>query len=86
VVDASRHPGAKTGRGAGGHCFIKDFAAVRHEYERLPKSKRDPLWLALMKALENKNNDLLIRSKKDLDLLRGVYGEKIVSAARKKRR
>lgn len=83
VVDASRHPGAKVGRGAGGHCFIKDFAAVRHEYERLPKSKRDPLWLALMRATEKKNNDLLLKSRKDLDLLRGVYGEKILKTKKK---
>lgn len=77
VVDASRHHGAKVGRGAGGHCFIKDFAAIRHEYERMPKVKRDPLWLAFMKAMEKKNVDLLLRSGKDFELLRGVYGEKI---------
>lgn len=60
------------GRGAGGHCFIKDFAAFREMYER---TVDDENGLALLKAFENKNNDLLIRSKKDLDLLRGVYGE-----------
>lgn len=60
------------GRGAGGHCFIKDFAAFREMYER---TVDDESGLALLKAFENKNNDLLIRSKKDLDLLRGVYGE-----------
>jgi nucleotide sugar dehydrogenase len=86
VVDASRHNGAKVGRGAGGHCFIKDFAAVRHSYERLPKSKQDKLWLSLMRSLENKNNDLLIKTGKDIDLLRGVYGEKVVKKSKKGRR
>ena len=52
----------------------------------LPKLEKIVVSMGVGKALENKNNDLLIRSKKDLDLLRGVYGEKIVSAARKKRR
>lgn len=79
VLDKSRHPGAKSGRGAGGHCFIKDFAAIRHEYERMPASKRDPLWLAFMRAMEDKNIDLLVKSGKDLDLLHSVYGDKIVS-------
>ena len=84
VVDASRHKGAKVGRGAGGHCFIKDFAAIRHEYERFPASKRDPLWLALMRAMEKKNNDLLIASGKDLELLRGVYGDKVLKKKKKR--
>ena len=63
----------KTGRGAGGHCFIKDIAALRGEYERiLPADKKGS---AFLRALEAKNIQLLAESKKDLELLRGVYGE-----------
>lgn len=67
------HMGDTHGRGAGGHCFIKDFAAfVTLFKERL---KNDPEGIALLEALEKKNNTLLKNSGKDLDLLKGVYGE-----------
>ncbi len=67
-------PVHKTGRGAGGHCFIKDMAALREMYERaLPADKAGSNFL---RSLEAKNIDLLIGSNKDLDLLRGVYGDK----------
>lgn len=72
VVHTSGHPGAIPGRGAGGHCFIKDFAALRKFYERYPGS--DPETVALMLALEIKNKELLTKSNKDLDLLAEVYG------------
>lgn len=62
----------KTGRGAGGHCFIKDFAAFREIYQKLVK---DELGVDILKAMENKNVSLLLNSKKDLDLLLGVYGD-----------
>ncbi len=75
VVHKSGHPGAKSGRGAGGHCFIKDFAALRHLYERL--YPQDETGNALLRALESKNNALLIESDKDLELLEGVYGPSI---------
>ncbi len=66
----------KSGRGAGGHCFIKDFAAYRELYEKyLPKDEKA---LAILRALEEKNIELLLDSKKDLDLLEGVYGSEIV--------
>lgn len=66
------HMGDTHGRGAGGHCFIKDFAAFRELYEReLPNDKEA---LALLDALEKKNNALLRNSGKDADLLKGVYG------------
>lgn len=68
------HMDTDKGRGAGGHCFIKDFAAMRELYERmLPK---DHEAIALLKAFEAKNNKLLRKSEKDLDLLEGVYGKK----------
>jgi nucleotide sugar dehydrogenase len=65
----------KSGRGAGGNCFIKDFAALRELYGKiLPK---DLEGIAMFKALEKKNIKLLKQSKKDLNLLRGVYGDKV---------
>jgi len=66
------NPVHKSGRGAGGHCFIKDFAAFREEYER---ETGDFVGTALLREFENKNNTLLINSQKDFDLLEGVYGD-----------
>lgn len=60
------------GRGAGGHCFIKDFAAFREMYER--EFPEDTEALALLAALERKNLKLLMDSGKDIDLVRAVYG------------
>lgn len=68
------HPIHQSGRGAGGHCFIKDFAAFREIYE---KEVGDKHGVAALKALEEKNIALLINSEKNLDLLSGVYGEKV---------
>jgi UDP-glucose 6-dehydrogenase len=64
------------GRGAGGHCFIKDFAAFREMYE---KTVGDEKGVALLRAIEDKNIDLLVKSGKDQDLLKGVYGEEIIN-------
>lgn len=64
------------GRGAGGHCFIKDLAAFREIYDA---EVGDMLGVRLLEALEDKNIDLLVGSGKDLDLLRGVYGERIAT-------
>ncbi len=66
------NPVHKTGRGAGGHCFIKDFSAFSSVYSKVVK---DPVGSAVLKAMEKKNIDLLRKSKKDLDLLKGVYGK-----------
>lgn len=70
---APRHldPVHKTGRGAGGHCLIKDFAAFREFYE---KEIGDSEGVAFLKAAEMKNTKLLVDSGKDIDLLKGVYG------------
>lgn len=62
----------KSGRGAGGHCFIKDFAALRQFFEKHNLEDRDSLQVLL--ALEKKNIQLLKKTGKDLDLLNGVYG------------
>ncbi|HEU5114360.1 MAG TPA: hypothetical protein VFT82_01180 [Candidatus Paceibacterota bacterium] len=62
----------KTGRGAGGHCFIKDFEAFRLLYE---KHAKDPSGTWALSALRDKNISLLVSSKKDIDLIEGVYGK-----------
>jgi len=70
----------KSGRGAGGHCFIKDFAALRSMYET---SKGDNMTESevqgfnMLLAMEQYNRELLYESNKDLDLLEGVYGKEI---------
>ena len=70
-IHASGHTADKPGRGAGGHCFIKDFAA----FSRLYKEKvRDPAGQRVLDALRDKNSALLTESGKDVDLLEGVYG------------
>ena len=61
----------KSGRGAGGHCFVKDFAAFEEIYN---KTVTDPLGSTVLLSLREKNIELLKKSNKDLDLLREVYG------------
>ncbi len=60
----------KSGRGAGGHCFIKDFAILSRVYEKIA---HDPLGAQVLKSLERKNIELLKDSKKDLELLKDIY-------------
>lgn len=64
------------GRGAGSHCFIKDFAAFSQIYR---EQVGDELGNKVLESLKNKNIDLLISSNKDLDLLLGVYGNEVVA-------
>lgn len=71
VVHESGHGGGAA-RGAGGHCFIKDFAAIRELHEKVLDS--DATGRAFLTAIEQKNVDLLRQSGKDLDLLRDIYG------------
>lgn len=79
-VHASGHTD-HAGRGAGGECFIKDYRAYKSLFEtHLPEDKRA---LDLLSALEAKNLELLVSTKKDLDLLTGVYGEDVVKNADK---
>lgn len=74
-VHASGHDESQTSktlRGAGGHCFIKDFEAFR----QLHKEKvNDSETNKVLKALTELNIKLLQGSGKDLDLLRGVFGQ-----------
>jgi UDPglucose 6-dehydrogenase len=60
------------GRGAGGYCFIKDFAAFNDFYEKMVK---DTEGVKALRGFEEKNVKLLRDSGKDAELLRGVYGE-----------
>ena len=66
------NPVHDSGRGAGGHCFIKDFAAFANVYEKLVG---DIDGVKALRAFEEKNIKLLKDSRKDIDLLEGVYGK-----------
>jgi len=65
-------PVHKNGRGAGRHCFIKDMASFGDIYEKVVKDKAGA---KVIRSMEEKNKALLKKSKKDLDLLKGVYGK-----------
>ncbi|OGG51674.1 hypothetical protein A3C18_03485 [Candidatus Kaiserbacteria bacterium RIFCSPHIGHO2_02_FULL_54_11b] len=71
-IHASGH-GGPPGRGAGGHCFIKDFAAFRAMYEKV--LSEDSAGIEALSGMEQKNVKLLRDARKDLDLLEGVYGK-----------
>jgi len=73
-------PVHKSGRGAGGHCFIKDFAAFAELYRA---AAGDKYGLAVLNSLRDKNVDLLVKSAKDLDLLAGVYGKEFIKRLEK---
>lgn len=59
-------------RGAGGHCFIKDFETFRSMYEDIVG---DAFGAELLKAKSEYNRRLLVQSGKDLDLANEVYGD-----------
>ena len=74
-IHASGHDtptGVVKKRGAGGHCFIKDFEAFRKMYDQYTNDKTGS---ELMKVLAYKNIQLLVESNKDIELLQGVYGD-----------
>ncbi|MCB9815597.1 hypothetical protein H6785_03420 [Candidatus Nomurabacteria bacterium] len=77
VLHYSGHAKEKEGvkRGAGGHCFIKDFEALRSFHSQI--IGKDQAYDMLTKMVEY-NNHLLISSEKDLDLLEGVYGQNVI--------
>jgi UDPglucose 6-dehydrogenase len=72
IGESHTQPVNDGGRGAGGHCFIKDFEAFRKLHE---KYTDDPTGSDFMKALAYKNLQLLVETGKDVDLLKGVYGD-----------
>lgn len=69
-------PMHKGGRGAGGNCFIKDFAAFAKMYKELISD--DEHGHNVLDELQKKNIKLLLESEKDLDLLVAVYGEEVI--------
>lgn len=60
------------GRGAGGHCFVKDFEAFLEMYAKIVGDKSG---VDALQAIRDKNLSLLIKSGKDLELLGDVYGK-----------
>lgn len=74
IGESHTYPVHASGRGAGGHCFIKDFEAFRRLYGEVVG---DDNGNHVLTALADKNISLLIDSNKDIDLLKGVYGEDI---------
>ena len=60
----------KSGRGAGGHCFIKDMEAFRMLYK---DKAGDKLGDEIFYWLIDRNKRYLRDSGKDLDILKGVY-------------
>lgn len=75
VLHDSGHKGARKGRGAGGVCFIKDIAALADFYEAEVGNKPGT---KLVRAAIAKNIELLVGSGKDLDLVAGVHGAKVI--------
>ncbi len=65
-------PVHKSGRGAGGNCFVKDFAAVSQLYDTLLPD--DVEGRALFDAIARKNIALLHQSGKDISHITAVYG------------
>lgn len=74
IGESHTRPFHSSGRGAGGHCFIKDFAAFREMYAALGNSKG----INFLDAATELNAQLLLASNKDIDLLEGVYGKQYV--------
>jgi UDPglucose 6-dehydrogenase len=75
VAHDSGHKGAKRGRGAGGVCFIKDVQALAEFYATNVGDRYGEKFFA---AATEKNLDLLIKSKKDIDLVVGVHGKGVL--------
>lgn len=71
------NPIHKSGRGAGGHCFIKDFEAFIDMYKK--QMDLDALGISALEQMREKNIDLLTKSNKDMGLLQGVYGKNLDS-------
>ena len=83
VCNRYANPIHKSGRGAGGACFIKDMAAFARLYE---KTVRRPEGLAFLKAAQKNNIALLTETGKDLHLLADVYGGFAARSKNRKKR
>jgi UDPglucose 6-dehydrogenase len=62
-------------RGAGGHCFIKDFEAFRRYYET---EVGDRFANEMLTSMVSYNNSLLLKSNKDRDILEKVYKKELL--------
>lgn len=76
IGEEHTHPVNKGGRGAGGDCLIKDFEAFIRMYKN---NVGDEVGMNILENLRDKNIGLLVESKKDLELLKGVYGNNVVN-------
>jgi UDPglucose 6-dehydrogenase len=74
-------PVSSGGRGAGGHCFIKDFAAFANYYKNNVEDRKG---FDFLNSTAEKNIDLLIKSGKNIDILGDVYGAKTIDGLQKK--
>lgn len=77
IGESHTQPTHGQGRGAGGHCFIKDFEAFRRHYR---DTVAPDAAYELLTAMAQYNNELLRTSEKDIDLLEGVYGSGVQSS------
>lgn len=68
-------PVHQSGRGAGGHCFIKDFEAYIGSLRTAHPG--DPA-LTMLEAIRDYNLSLLQSTGKDADLVAGVYGPDVM--------
>lgn len=68
-------PVHKSGRGAGGDCFVKDMATFIQLYKYTVGDSRG---MDVLLANEKKNLELMLSTNKDLHILREVYGEHIL--------
>ncbi|HUO50636.1 MAG TPA: hypothetical protein VMU25_03705 [Candidatus Paceibacterota bacterium] len=75
-------PNHSSGRGIGGDCHIKDFETMVRLFK---DTVRDPEGVRIMQAMKKKNIGMLLKSKKDLGLLAGVYGPGILRKSGAKR-
>lgn len=75
IGEEHTRPVSQGGRGAGGDCLIKDFEAFIRMYQ---DNIGDEIGLKVLTDLRDKNIGLLKESRKDLALLKGVYGDDIL--------
>lgn len=75
IGDSHTQPVHDSGRGAGGHCFIKDFEALRQLHGTNCDNPQAQAWLDTSVTY---NNHLLVSTGKNLDLLESIYGATVV--------
>ncbi|MDD4271994.1 MAG: hypothetical protein PHF50_04295 [Patescibacteria group bacterium] len=68
-------PVHSSGRGAGGPCYLKDFAAFAKFYK---EKAGDDTGQKIIELIQKKNLELLTESKKDLDILKSIFGDDII--------